>query len=430
MSDETAVAPTGDLAADAARLTAFVVARERRLVGLPAVPERTRAQRMVAADVSRSCRETRDLFITCHADRVYHELTEGRTRRPRLRELVLAAASRYPGLVPTREQWDHENSLPLRHKEGREVDQGIFLRGILRSPSSGRHLADSMRLPTARARELLDEFHRTGRVELGTVVLARDGRVARLTIHNEHCLNAEDAALLDDMEIAVDLALLDAAVHVGVLRGAVMTHPKYRGRRVFSAGLNLRALGAGQISLVDFLLCREFGLLSKLAHGLSEPEITKPWVAAVDGFAIGGGTQLVLVCDWVVAAADAYFSLPAAEEGIVPGAANLRLPRLVGGRVARRLILAGDRVLAAGPDGRLLCDTVADPDGMDEAVAAAAARLAQPAVAANRRMLAMAEEPPDLLRSYLAEFAVVQAHRMLSDDVIGKVSGHATADRH
>ncbi|MFD0891772.1 enoyl-CoA hydratase/isomerase family protein, partial [Streptosporangium algeriense] len=183
---------------------------------------------------------------------------------------------------------------------------------------------------------LLDGFRATGLAELGTVRVARRDGVTHLTVHNEHCLNAEDEALADDMETAVDLALLDEGTGVGVLRGGVMSHPRYRGRRVFSAGLNLRDLRDGRISLVGFLLRRELTYICKILHGaLTGPSATaeKPWVAAVDAFAIGGGLQLLLVFDRVVAADDAFFSLPAAQEGIVPGVANLRLTRLVGGRL-------------------------------------------------------------------------------------------------
>src|SRR5690606_32303152 len=130
----------------------------------------------------------------------------------------------------------------------------------------------------------------------------RDG-VAHLTMCRDDCLNAEDGRQVDDMETAVDLALLDPAVHVGVVRGGTMTHPRYRGRRVFSAGINLKALHAGEISLVGFLLRREVGYISKPVRGLlverddawRSATVEKPWVAAVDTFAIGGGCQLLLV---------------------------------------------------------------------------------------------------------------------------------------
>lgn len=245
----------------------------------------------------------------------------------------------------------------------------------------------------------------------------------------DDCLNAEDNRQVEDMETAVDLALLDPGVQVGLVRGGEVSHPRYRGKRIFSAGINLKALHSGDISLVDFLLRRELGYLSKLHRGLlagdaaswHSPVIEKPWVAAVDTFAIGGGMQLTLVFDHVVAASDAYFSLPAAKEGIVPGVANFRLARFTGPRLARDIILRGRRIWAIEPAARLLVDDVAEPAKLDSVIEDSLELLQAPAVTANRRMLNLAEESPAEFRRYMAQFAVQQALRLYSSDVISKV---------
>jgi thioesterase DpgC len=215
-----------------------------------------------------------------------------------------------------------------------------------------------------------------------------------------------------------------------------MSHPRYRGRRVFSAGINLKSISAGEISLTGFLLRRELGYVHKLVRGLHDDRpgqwraaVEKPWVAAVDTFAIGGGAQLLLVFDHVLAASDAYFSLPAAQEGIIPGVANLRLGRVAGARLARQVILEGRRISATEPAARLLVDEVVEPDEMDGAVERSLGRLRGEAVVANRRMINQAEEPLDELRAYLAEFALEQALRIHGSDVIDKVgrfAGRAT----
>jgi (3,5-dihydroxyphenyl)acetyl-CoA 1,2-dioxygenase len=207
-----------------------------------------------------------------------------------------------------------------------------------------------------------------------------------------------------------------------------MSHPRYRGKRVFSAGINLKALHNGGISLVDFLLRRELGYLRKLHLGLLQgnaaswqsPATEKPWAAAVDTFAIGGGAQLLLVFDYVIAASDAYFSLPAAKEGIIPGAANFRLPQRVGPRLARQVILQGRRIWASEPAARLLFDDVAEPGELDLVIEQGLERLQAPAVIANRRMLNLTEESPAEFRRYMSEFALQQALRLYSDDVIDK----------
>ena len=404
---------------------------DERLAALPEPAARSSAQRAEAAAVQNGIRLLRAEFMNAHVEEVYDRLTDGRAAAPRLAELVEAAATAFPGLVPTAAQLADERSRPQANKEGREIDQGIFLRAVLRSPMSGAHLMDSMLRPTPRALRLLPEFVTTGLVETKSVRLERRAGVAHLTMCREDCLNAEDNQQVDDMETVVDLALLDPGVRVGVLRGGEMTHPRYRGKRVFSAGINLKSLHAGDISLVDFLLRRELGYISKILRGVlvdadedgpwNGGVLEKPWVAAVDTFAIGGGTQLLLVFDHVIAAADAYLSLPAAREGIIPGVSALRLSRCAGSRVSRQVILEGRRIWAREPDARLLVDEVVEPQELDAAVEASALRLGGAAVVANRRMLNLADEPPEAFRHFIAEFALQQALRLYGEDVIDKV---------
>jgi thioesterase DpgC len=404
------------------------------IASLPEPVRRSPRQRATAEAAHAAARAIRGLFMDIHAEAVYDELTDCRTRYLRLPELVETAAVAFPGLVPTVEQMAAEGARPQAGKEGREIDQGIFLRGVLRSPLAGRHLLDAMLRPTPRALRLLPEFGRTGVADLGSVLIERRDGAARLTMCAEDRLNAEDNEQVEAMETAVDLALLDPDVRVGLLRGGQMSHPRYRGRRVFSAGINLKALHAGGISLVDFLLRRELGYIHKLLRGIlvddgpawQSDTVAKPWVAAVDGFAIGGGMQLLLVFDHVISASDAYFSLPAAQEGIVPGAANFRLTRCLGPRLSRQIILEGRRIWASEPAARLLVDEIIEPSELEEAIERSLDRLQSPAVVANRRMLNLADEPLEEFRLYMAEFAVQQALRLYSEDVIGKV-GRFTA---
>lgn len=400
------------------------------LAELPAKSERDKREEHLAEEIFASCRWARNKFINRHADEVYSILTENLKRYHRLSELVFSAAERFPGLVPTRAQIEVARGHVQAHKDGLEIDQGIFFRGILRSPTAGTHLADAMLLPCARSLGLLDELSRTDKIDLGTVLLERRGHGAYLTVNNQRSLNAEDEHLIDDMETAVDLVLLDERVTVGVLRGGVMTHPRYLGKRVFFSGINLADLHAGKISFVDFLLGREFGYISKIAHGLmADPTaealpartIQKPWVAAVDSFAIGGGMQLLLVCDKIIVANDVYFTLPAAQEGIIPGAANFRLPRISGSRLARQIILSGRKILVSDPEAQWLCDHVVPSEEIEISIEAAVRELDHPAVVENRRMLSHAEEPRDRFREYMAEFAYVQATRLYSPDVLAKI---------
>ena len=179
------------------------------------------------------------------------------------------------------------------------------------------------------------------------------------------------------MEIAVDVAILDPATRVAVVRGGEVDHPKYRGQRIFGAGINLTHLYRGKIPFVWYMQ-RDLGYVHKMFRGVARPDalpddvhgwgVEKPWIAAVDSFAIGGHCQALLVMDYVVAAADAYMTLPARKEGIIPGAANLRLPRFVGDRLARQLVQYERRLACDSPEGRLICDEIAPVGAMDASI--------------------------------------------------------------
>ncbi|MGW1619919.1 enoyl-CoA hydratase/isomerase family protein [Streptomyces sp. NPDC002172] len=418
----------GGAAADARLLSTYTEACAELIAAMPPRADRSPAERDDADRVEQAARRARHAFLKVHTGHLYDELTEGRNRQVRLDELAFTAAENYPGLVPTRAQVSADRRLPQAEKSGGEVDQGILFAHLLDRRETGEHLLRSMLAPTPRALDLLPEFHRTGHVDLGQAVIRRDGFVAEVTICNQDVLNAEDDAVVEALETAVDLALLDDAVSVGVLRGSVLSHPRYSGRRAFGAGINLTHLYTGQISFVDFMLRRELGYIRKLIHGLHGPADDmlhlpggKPWVGAVDTFAIGGATQVALVLDRVIAGTDAYFSLPALAEGIIPGAANLRLGRVVGRRMAERLIFFGEKVAATSPEARELCDEAVAPEAVDGAVAASAERLADPAVPANRRMLHLAEESDGLFRTYMSRYALEQSARMHSPDVVAKL---------
>ena len=233
--------------------------------------------------------------------------------------------------------------------------------------------------PTEEALARLDDFRATGVADLGRTYLERRGKCAYIEIRNDRHLNAEDCDTLPTTEVAVDLALLDPAIEVGVMRGAVVSHPRYAGRRIFGAGLNLTHLYHGRLDYL-FFVTRDLGYVNKLFRGLStdehrpaEPEETteKLWVAAVETFAIGGACQILHAVDHVIATKGTRLYLPARKEGILPGASNLRLARSVGDRLARQAILSGLEFEAGTPHGDLLCDeVVASSAEMDAAVAA------------------------------------------------------------
>ncbi len=362
---------------------------------------------------------------------IYEELTDGLARSLRVAEIAYGAAERRPGLVPTRAQIDQERTHHHKDKAGLEIAQGDFIARVLADERCGTHLITAMSRPRPEALAALEEFRREGSIDLGPMRVDREGPVGIVTNQNHRCLNAEDDASTAAMEIAVDLVLLDDAIEVGVLRGAPATHPKHAGRRIFGAGINLTELYTGQISLIEFMLDRELGAVSKMYRGhavtsdlpvqMDGAAREKPWVAAVESFAIGGACQWLLVMDWVVAATGSYFNLPARKEGIIPGCANLRLPRLVGERLARQAIVFGRAFQAGTPEGEMIADEVVAADEIDAAVQRATEQLLSAgttSLVANRRALRAGQEPLDRFRRYMSLYASEQARCLYSAALI------------
>jgi (3,5-dihydroxyphenyl)acetyl-CoA 1,2-dioxygenase len=368
-----------------------------------------------------------------HALAVYEELTDGLTRPLRLAEVAYGAAERHPGLLPSRAEIEAERTRLQKDKAGLEIAQGDFIAHLLADPPCGEHLIAAMSEPLPEALAALETFKRDGSLDLGPMRVDRDGPVGIVTNQNHACLNAEDDASTRAMEIAVDLVLLDDTIEVGVLRGGPAIHPKHAGRRIFGAGINLTHLYSGQISLIEFMLDRELGAITKMyrGHGAASdlPVETdaareKPWVAVVESFAIGGACQWLLVMDRVVAQRGSYFNLPARKEGIIPGCANLRLPRLVGERATRQAIMFGRAFEAEAADGRLIADEVVADDEIDAALERSAEELLSAgttALVANRRALRLAQEPLATFRRYMSLYASEQARCLYSPALIANL---------
>ncbi len=364
----------------------------------------------------------------------YEEVTDGLRRPVRVADLVYEVAERSAGELPTRAQINRERELLQKDKQGLEIAQGDFLGRVLADERCGAHLVHSMTRPTRAALGLLDDFRSLGCVDLGPMRVDRVGTIGVVTNQNHAYLNAEDDASTAAMEVAVDLVLLDDGIEVGVLRGGPATHAKYAGRRIFGAGINLTQLYEGQISFVEFMMERELGAVHKMFRGHPlgsvgdgdfEDRREKPWIAAVEGFAIGGACQWLLVMDRVVAQRAAYFNLPARKEGIIPGCANLRLPRLVGDRVTRQAIFFNRAFRAAESDGSLIADEfVSDEAEMDKAIGRDATELTSAGTVSllgNRRQLRLAREPLTAFRRYMAGYAPAQVRCLYSPALIANL---------
>jgi thioesterase DpgC len=400
---------------------------------LPTKPKRNEAERAAADSILSVSRALRELFLGSHAERVYDLLTERRSVFRRLDDLVYAVSKIVPGLAPTRAEVEAEATHLQRDKDGVEIDQGLFLAHVLAHPRSGEHLCHAMLLPRLESAALVDEFASRGALDLGAARLVRRGKAAHLEMVNPRFLNAEDETTLSQTEIAVDVATLDRTTDIAVMRGVSVENEKYRGRRIFGAGINLTHLYLGRIPFLWFLI-RDLGYVHKLLRGVAKPDsvpddvhgrgIEKLWIAAVDAFAIGGHCQALLCMDYVLAATDAYMTLPARKEGIIPGFANLRLPRFTGDRIARQAILYERKLICDSPEGRLICDEIAPVDEMDAAIARVVEGLSSSgAVSAigNRRALRIGQEPLDLFRHYASSYAREQAYCHFSPSLIANL---------
>jgi thioesterase DpgC len=428
-----------DFKRDTAAATKYWRAGSDFLSKLPKKPKRTLEQQLAADIIQLKCRNARERFLANHADAIYRRLTKNLDNFLRVDDLAYAAAKLVPGLTPTRQQVAAESAHLQSEKDGVEVDQGIFLAHALAHPETGMHLCHAMLRPKMESIARAAEFIKRGVVDFGPAKVERQGKAAVVTVKNPRFLNAEDDDTLDDTETAADIAILDPMSEICVLRGGVVEHPKYRGRKVFSSGINLTHLYRGKIPYLWYIR-RDMGVVNKMLRGLamggaSPDEISggtheKPWIAGVDVFAIGGGCQYLLAMDYVVAGNDAYMTLPARKEGIIPGAANLRLPRFVGPRIARQAIMVGRRLECDSPEGRMICDLVVPPGEVDAAIERVVEDFTGSgtvSAAGNRRAFRVGEEPLDTFRRYMAVYCREQAYCHFSPALIANLEKHWNA---
>ena len=439
---ESPAGGAGPLAPEAQRFGRICKQGRDLLARLPAKSRRTADEKTAGQALVHLLADAAWRFFRSYRVPIYDALTRNRTRALRVDALAWEAADLLPGILPSRAELALESQRMQMDKDGLEIHQGLFFGQLLSDRDIGLHLCTAMLRPTAEALERLDEFKRTGRVDLGSVRVEAKGETGYLSFHHLRYLNAEDDETIGPSEIACDLILLHPGLRMGLLRGDPVEHPKYKGRRIFSAGINLTRIYHGKLSYL-FYLTRDMGFVNKLFRGLAmagsaheiradEPEQTleKPWVAAVDSFAIGGGCQLLLVTDYVIAESGAYLNLPARKEGIIPGAANLRLPRFMGERMARQAIMFDKTFHVDAPEARPLVNEVVAGEEMDRAVEQCVANaLGSGMVSAggNRKAIRVQTESLDTFRAYMATYAYEQAFCHLSEQLVHNLERHWNA---
>ena len=198
------------------------------------------------------------------------------------------------------------------------------------------------------------------------ILLAVDGPVATVTLNRPQALNALNAPLLGELVDALTKLDADEAVRCIVITG---------NERAFAAGADIKEMA--EASSVDMLR------RNALARYDAVRKIAKPIIAAVSGWALGGGCELAMACDMIVASETARFGQPEINIGIMPGAGGTqRLTRALGKARAMELILTGDYLSAQEAHARGLVNRVAPPElYLEEAQKLARRIAAQPPVA-------------------------------------------------
>jgi enoyl-CoA hydratase len=250
----------------------------------------------------------------------------------------------------------------------------------------------------------------------GPVLFERDGALGRITLNRPEVLNAMNLAWVQALEAAVSAAAAEPDLRVVLVHGA---------GRAFCSGLDLDMLGRDGMPP---------GFYEGQERALSGLEaMDKITVAALHGYCLGGGLQLAIACDIRICSTDCRLGLPAVLEGLFPGMAACRLPRLIGLGPARRLILSGEVI---GVDDALqlgLVDHLVPDDRFEAGVAEVLERyLTVPptAAAASKRLLRRAFEAS--VATIYQESLPLLADCLASPDVqaAGEVWRQRRAQRH
>ena len=208
------------------------------------------------------------------------------------------------------------------------------------------------------------------------VRLERRGAVALLTLNRPEVLNALDAATLAALTARTTEIARDASLRAVVVTGA---------GRAFAAGADIAAMRQ--------LGPAEAEVFSRLGHAAlaSLEALAVPTIAAVNGFALGGGCELALACDWIYASTKARFGQPEVNLGVLPGfGGTSRMLRRVGIAWANELVLAGEPVDAETALRIGLANRVFEPEALLDSALAVAEKIASKgpvAVALAKRVM-------------------------------------------
>lgn len=166
------------------------------------------------------------------------------------------------------------------------------------------------------------------------LIFTKEGPTAILQIHRPQKKNSLDVELRREMEAALREIGSDPSMKAAIITG---------GEEIFSAGADINEIQASTSAEDSFKHAREFQLLFDRVEAFPQPVI-----AAVSGYALGGGCELALACDFRIASESAMFGLPEIKIGAFPaGGGTQRLPRLIGASRTKEMIFTGEPINAA-----------------------------------------------------------------------------------
>ncbi|MCF2662461.1 enoyl-CoA hydratase-related protein [Pseudoflavonifractor phocaeensis] len=208
------------------------------------------------------------------------------------------------------------------------------------------------------------------------VTLEQKGPVGVITMNRPEALNALNDQVLQDLDQVLDQVEENEEILVAVVTGA---------GRSFVAGADI-----GQMSTLTAVEAKKFGILGNRIF-LKLENLSKPTIAAVNGFALGGGCELSMACDIRIASEKAKFGQPEVGLGITPGfGGTQRLPRIVGAANAMELILTAKTINAAqAKEMGLVSHVYAPEELMDKALELANAIAANAQVAVRQSKAAI-----------------------------------------
>ena len=237
-------------------------------------------------------------------------------------------------------------------------------------------------------------------MQLETMFITREGPIATLCLNRTERLNAFGNQGTVDLNTAAATLAQDESVRIVIVSGA---------GRAFSTGIDLKELSDGAIDMTYHhrweSALRKFEMMDKVV------------IAAINGYAIGGGLQLALACDLRIAVESARLGLPAVKEGLIPGMGVWRLPRFVGMGRAKQLILSGDLVSAHAAQAIGMVDDVVADAALSAYVQGTAERyLATPwsSVLLSKQLTNRAFDLP--FSEFLEVYFAAQSEAMQSED--------------